>query len=66
MMKEHLLLISRNTWKEYSKDSKWKHASQSQGRRFESLPENETPVDVQSYQMAVDCLTYATTANRPD
>ena len=36
------------------------------GRRFESLPENETPVDVQSYQMAVDCLTYATTANRPD
>ena len=36
------------------------------GRRFESLPENETPVDVQSYQMAVGCLTYATTANRPD
>ena len=34
---------------------------------FETLPENETPVDVQSYQMAyLGCLTYATTATRPD
>ena len=36
------------------------------GRKFESLPENETPVDVQGYQMAIGCLTYASTATRPD
>ena len=27
------------------------------GRRFESLPENVTSMDVQSYQMAIGCLT---------
>ena len=36
------------------------------GRRFESLPENETPVKDQSYQMAIGCLTYATNATHPD
>ena len=36
------------------------------GRRFESLPENETSVDAQSYRMAIGCLTYATTATPPD
>ncbi len=36
------------------------------GKRFESLTENETPVNVQEYQMVIVCLTYATTATRPD
>ena len=36
------------------------------GMKFESLPEDETAVDVQRYQMAIGCLTYATTATRPD
>ena len=36
------------------------------GRKFQSLQENETPVDVQAYQMAIGCLTYASTATRPD
>jgi hypothetical protein len=36
------------------------------GRKFESLSENDTPIDVREYQMAIGCLTYATTATRPD
>jgi hypothetical protein len=36
------------------------------GRKFESLAENETQVNVQEYQMVIGCLTYATTATRPD
>ena len=38
------------------------------GKRFESLTENETPVNVQEYQMVIGCLTHATTrtATRPD
>ena len=36
------------------------------GRKFESLSENEEPVDVQAYQMAIGCLTYAATVSRPD
>ncbi len=36
------------------------------GKRFESLTENETPVNVQQYQMVIGCLTYATTATHPD
>ena len=36
------------------------------GRKFVKLQENETPVDVQRYQMAIGCLTYAATATRPD
>ena len=36
------------------------------GRKFESLSENDIPIDVREYQMATGCLTYATTATRPD
>ena len=36
------------------------------GRKFESLSENDTPIDVREYQMAIGCLTYANTATRPD
>jgi hypothetical protein len=36
------------------------------GRKFESLSENDTPIDVREYHMAIGCLTYATTATRPD
>ena len=36
------------------------------GKKFESLPEDETPVDVQRYQIAIGCLIYAATATRPD
>ena len=37
-----------------------------QGRKFQQLSENEKPVDVQVYQMIIGCLTYVTTATRPD
>ena len=37
-----------------------------QGRKFEPLSEDEEPVDVQAYQMAIGCLTYVTTVSRPD
>ena len=37
-----------------------------QGKKFEPLHENESPVDTQAYQMAIGCLTYATTISRPD
>ncbi len=37
-----------------------------QGRQFHELPENESPVNVQEYQRIIGCLTYATTATRPD
>ena len=37
-----------------------------QGRKFEPLSEDEEPVDVQAYQMAIGCLTYATSISRPD
>ena len=36
------------------------------GKRFEKLSENETAVDTQKYQMIVGCLTYVSTATRPD
>ncbi len=36
------------------------------GKKFESLSEKETPINVQAYQMVIVCLTYATTATRPD
>ena len=36
------------------------------GKKFESLSENDSPVDTQRYQMAIGCLTYVTTATRPD
>ena len=36
------------------------------GRKFEPLSENEEPVDVQAYQMAIGCLTYAASVSRPD
>ena len=37
-----------------------------QGRKFEPAREDEEPVDVQAYQMAIGCLTYAATIRRPD
>ena len=37
-----------------------------QGRKFEPFSEDEEPVDVQAYQMAIGCLTYVTTVSRPD
>ena len=37
-----------------------------QGRKFQQLSDDEKPVDVQAYQMIIGCLTYATTATRPD
>lgn len=37
-----------------------------QGRKFQQLSEDEKPVNVQGYQMIIGCLTYATTATRPD
>ena len=37
-----------------------------QGRKFQQLSDDEKPVDVQKYQMIIGCLTYATTATRPD
>ena len=37
-----------------------------QGRKFEPLSEDEEPVDVQAYQMAIGCLTYVATVSRLD
>ena len=37
-----------------------------QGRKFQLLSDDEKPIDVQAYQMIIGCLTYATTATRPD
>ena len=37
-----------------------------QGRKFEPLSEDEEPVDVQAYQMAIGYLTYVTTVSPPD
>ena len=39
-----------------------------QGRKFEPLSEEEEPIDIQPYQMAIGCafLTYPTSASRPD
>ena len=37
-----------------------------QGRQFHDLPEEENPVNVREYQKIIGCLTYATTATRPD
>ena len=36
------------------------------GRKFEPLSENEEPVDVQAYQMAIGCLTYTASVSRPN
>ena len=36
------------------------------GRKFESLSEDEKPVDAKLFQMAIGCLIYATTISRPD
>lgn len=36
------------------------------GRKFESLSEDEKPVDAKLFQMAIGCLTYAATISRPD
>ena len=36
------------------------------GKRFTKLPENEKPSDIHRYQTAIGCLTYASTATRPD
>ena len=35
-------------------------------KKFVSLSDNEKPVDVQKYQMAIGFLTYATVATHPD
>ena len=36
------------------------------GRKFEKLSDCDTPIDTQRYQMIIGCLTYASTATRPD
>ena len=36
------------------------------GRRFQQLSPNDEPFDVQTYQQAIGCLTYVSTATRPD
>ena len=37
-----------------------------QGRQFHDFPEKENPMNVREYQKIFGCLTYATTATRPD
>ena len=36
------------------------------GKKFYELSDDEDPVNVQEYQKIIGCLTYATTATRPD
>ena len=36
------------------------------GKKFYKLSDDEDPVNVQEYQKIIGCLTYATTATRPD
>ena len=36
------------------------------GRRFQKLSPSDEPFDVQTYQQAIGCLTYVSTATRPD
>ena len=36
------------------------------GRKFQQLSPDDEPFNVQSYQQAIGCLTYVSTATRPD
>jgi hypothetical protein len=36
------------------------------GKKYEALNEEENPVDVKGYQIAIGCLNYATLISRPD
>ena len=36
------------------------------GRRFQQLSASDKPFDIQTYQQAIGCLTYMSTATRPD
>ena len=36
------------------------------GRKFQQLAPSDEPFDVQTYQQAIGCLTYISTATRPD
>ena len=36
------------------------------GRKFQKLSPSDEPIDVQTYQQAIGCLTYVSTATRPD
>ena len=36
------------------------------GRKFQQLSSSDEPFDVQTYQQAIGCLTYISTATRPD
>ena len=36
------------------------------GKHFHELSENETPANIHEYQKIIGCLTYVTTASRPD
>ena len=36
------------------------------GRKFQKLSPSDEPFDVQTYQQAIGCLTYVSTATRPD
>ena len=36
------------------------------GKHFEELPDDENPTNVNEYQKLIGCLTYVTTATRPD
>ena len=36
------------------------------GKQFHELSENETPANIHEYQKIIGCLTYVTTASRPD
>ena len=36
------------------------------GKKFQQLPSSDEPFDIQTYQQAIGCLTYVSTATRPD
>ena len=36
------------------------------GKKYEALSEEQNPVDVKGYQIAIECLNYATLISRPD
>ena len=36
------------------------------GKHFQELPDDENPTNTNEYQKLIGCLTYVTTATRPD
>ena len=72
MKQGHLLLTSQSTWKEYCRDLEcrsvnlFQHHWNQGGNLNHYQRMIHVPIDVREYQMAIGCLTYATTATRPD